>query len=113
MIRNRVNCNILSKMGDTATAPTLRTKIKRGANRAVYVHEEVLNILDEGLVAHVGIVHDGSPVVIPMGYARMGDKLLLHGHISSRLMKVNVSGLCRCKMFVTDVSTECCSFDIA
>ena len=86
--------DVLSSMGDTATAPTPRTKIKRGANRAVYVHEEVLDILDEGLVAHVGVVHDGSPVVIPMGYARLGDKLLLHGHISSRLMKVRAPSLC-------------------
>ena len=39
-------------------------------------------------MAHVGIVQDGSPFVIPMAYARKGNQLLLHGSISSRLMKV-------------------------
>ena len=65
-----------------------RTKVKRAAERASYEMEHIHSILDEGLVAHVGLVQDGSPVVIPMGYARKGDQLLLHGSISSRLMKV-------------------------
>lgn len=65
-----------------------RTKVKRAAQRASYETEHIHSILDEGLVAHVGLVQDGSPVVIPMGYARKGNQLLLHGSISSRLMKV-------------------------
>ncbi len=74
-------------MGDSA--PSQRTKVKRAAQRAIYDKDHVYTILDEGLVAHVGIVQDGLPVVIPMGYARMGNDLLLHGSISSRLMKVS------------------------
>jgi len=74
------------EMGDSA--PSQRTKVKRAAQRAIYDKDHVYTILDEGLVAHVGIVQDGLPVVIPMGYARMGNDLLLHGSISSRLMKV-------------------------
>lgn len=66
-----------------------RTKVKRAAERASYEMEHIHSILDEGLVAHVGLVHDGSPIVIPMGYARKGNQLLLHGSISSRLMKVS------------------------
>ena len=73
-------------MGDSA--PSQRTKVKRAAQRAIYDRNHVYTILDEGLVAHVGIVQDGLPVVIPMGYARRGNDLLLHGSISSRLMKV-------------------------
>lgn len=73
-------------MGDSA--PSQRTKVKRAADRGVYDEKHIKTILDEGLVAHVGIVQDGLPVVIPMGYARLGNNLLLHGSISSRLMKV-------------------------
>ena len=68
--------------------PSKRSTIKRLPDRGTYEQKQILDILDEGLVAHVGIVQDGLPVVIPMGYARWGDKLLLHGSLSSRLMKV-------------------------
>lgn len=75
-------------MGDSA--PSQRTQIKRAAQRAIYDKNHMYTILDEGLVAHVGLVQDGLPVVIPMGYARKGNDLLLHGSISSRLMKVDI-----------------------
>ncbi len=70
------------------SAPSKRTEVKRAAQRALYDKDPMYSILDQGLLAHVGIVQDGLPVVIPMGYARMGNELLLHGSISSRLMKV-------------------------
>lgn len=72
----------------TAAPPSQRSKVKRLPDRGTYEREQIYNILDEGLVAHVGIVQDGMPIIIPMGYARRGDQLLLHGSISSRLMKV-------------------------
>lgn len=65
-----------------------RTQVRRAAARGSYEAQHIYSILDEGLVAHVGLVQDGSPFVIPMGYARKGNQLLLHGSISSRLMKV-------------------------
>lgn len=59
---------------------------------------EVLDgILDEGLVAHVGIVEeDGRPVVIPTGYVRDGDRLLLHGSKAGRLMRALAAGRDAC-----------------
>lgn len=74
------------------SAPSQRTQAKRVAHRATYEKDTMYSILDEGLVAHVGIVQDGSPVVIPMGYGRMGNELLLHGSVSSRLMKAMKAG---------------------
>ena len=71
------------------TPASQRTKVKRAADRGSYEKEHIYSILDEGLVAHVGLVQDGSPFVIPMGYARKGNQLLLHGSISSRLLKVS------------------------
>ena len=78
-----------------------RTEVKRSAGRASYETEQIHSILDEGLVAHVGLVQDGSPVVIPMGYARKGNQLLLHGSISSRLMKVGPFDTLLCTGSVT------------
>lgn len=75
--------------GVMSSPASQRTKVKRAAERGSYEMEHIHNILDEGLVAHVGLVQDGSPIVIPMGYARKGNQLLLHGSISSRLMKVS------------------------
>ena len=72
----------------STAAPSQRSKVKRLPDRGSYETQQIYDILDEGLVAHVGIVQDGLPVVIPMGYARRGDQLLLHGSLSSRLMKV-------------------------
>jgi len=49
-------------------------------------------ILDEGRVAHVGLVEDGSPIVIPMAYGRDGDDLLLHGSRASRMARTLAAG---------------------
>lgn len=49
-------------------------------------------MLDAGLVAHVGFVQDGEPVVIPMLYAREGEVLYLHGARKARIVRLLVSG---------------------
>src|SRR3954454_18018365 len=63
------------------------TKVKRLPARASYERDEAYAILDEGLIAHVGIAVDGQPFVIPMAYGRDGDRLLLHGSVASRLLR--------------------------
>jgi hypothetical protein len=76
--------------------PTRRSTIRRNAKRGVYDREVVNAILDAGLIAHVGFVHDGQPYVIPMSYARDGDRLLLHGAGGSRLMRTLAGGAPAC-----------------
>ena len=76
--------------------PTRRTTVRRNAKRGAYDREVVNAILDAGIVAHVGIVHEGQPYVIPMSYARDGDRLLLHGAGGSRLMRALASGAPAC-----------------
>jgi uncharacterized protein len=66
--------------------PTPRTTLRRLPQRGTYEREVVNSILDEGLVCHVGFVHEGHPVVIPTAYGRAGDTLYLHGARSSRMM---------------------------
>jgi len=76
--------------------PTRRTTVRRNPKRGVYDREVVNAILDAGLVAHVGFVHDGQPYVVPMSYARDGDRLLLHGSGGSRLMRALADGAPAC-----------------
>ena len=76
--------------------PTRRTTVRRNAKRGAYDREVVNAILDAGVVAHVGFVHDGQPYVIPMSYARDGDRLLLHGAGGSRLMRALAAGAPAC-----------------
>ncbi|MBM3674990.1 MAG: pyridoxamine 5'-phosphate oxidase family protein [Actinobacteria bacterium] len=76
--------------------PTERTRVLRNTEQAAYDPETVGSILDAGLVAHVGIVHDGAPVVIPMVYARVAGTLYLHGSVASRLMRTLRSGAPAC-----------------
>jgi len=54
-------------------------RIRRVAERGAYDRETIDQIVDAALIAHVGTVRDGAPVVIPMLAVRDGDWLLLHG----------------------------------
>ncbi len=73
-----------------------RAELRRHPERARYGREAVYAILDEGLVAHVGLVVDGQPFVIPMAYGRDGDELLLHGSVASRLQRRLATGAPAC-----------------
>ena len=76
--------------------PTSRTMVKRRAQRGVYDHATVLRILDEGLVCHMGFVVDGQPFVLPTAYARIDDRLYLHGSPSNRMLRTGTSGVGLC-----------------
>jgi nitroimidazol reductase NimA-like FMN-containing flavoprotein (pyridoxamine 5'-phosphate oxidase superfamily) len=54
----------------------------------VYARTTVHQILDAGLVAHLGVVDDGQPFVLPVGFARDGDSVLIHGSTASRAFKL-------------------------
>jgi nitroimidazol reductase NimA-like FMN-containing flavoprotein (pyridoxamine 5'-phosphate oxidase superfamily) len=71
---------------------TEATTVKRLPARASYERDEAYAILDEGLIAHVGIAVEGQPFVIPMAYGRDGDRLLLHGSVASRLLRTLDAG---------------------
>ena len=63
---------------------TDRTTISRHDERGSYDREVAYAILDEGLVAHVGLDTGNGVMVVPMTYARLGDELILHGAVASR-----------------------------
>ena len=58
---------------------TERTTIGRHPERGTDSRAEAYEILDEGLVVHVGMATEAGPVVLPTTYARVGDDLVLHG----------------------------------
>lgn len=63
---------------------TERTSISRHAERGSYNRAAAYAILDEGMIAHVGLDAGSGVMVIPMTYARLGDDLILHGAVASR-----------------------------
>lgn len=75
---------------------TDRTKLKRLPKRGHFDRETVNAILDEGFICHVGFVADGQPFVIPTGYARVDDKLYIHGSQASRMLRTLAGGLDAC-----------------
>ncbi len=68
-------------------APTGRTVPTRAPQRASYDKDVVHAILDEGWVCHLGFVRGNAPVVLPTIYARVGERLYLHGSTGSRPMR--------------------------
>jgi uncharacterized protein len=76
--------------------PSPASTVRRTADRARYDEAAVHAVLDAGFVAHVGIADGDDPTVIPMVYARQGDRLLLHGSVASRLMRHGAVGFPVC-----------------
>ena len=70
----------------------IKDRVRQLRENARYDADAVHGVLDAGLVAHVGFVEDGQPYVIPMLYARQGDRLYLHGARKARIVKLLASG---------------------
>lgn len=84
----------MNETGQTQRTP--RTQVRRLPERGAYEQETIYSILDEGLICHVGFVADGSPFVIPTGYARQGDMLYVHGSTASRMIRALSLGVEAC-----------------
>src|SRR6185369_15526188 len=76
--------------------PTPRTTLKRLPQRGKYERSTVYDILDEGLVCHIGFTVEGHPAVIPTGYGRIGDTLYIHGSPASRMLRALKGGIELC-----------------
>ena len=75
---------------------TPRTTVKRLPEKAVRDADAVSTILAAGLVAHVAVVEDDQPFVIPVAYAPYGDEILLHGSSASRAFRLLAAGAPTC-----------------
>ncbi len=68
------------------------TRIRRVPKNARYDRESVYRVLDRGRVAHVSFTIDGQPYCIPTLYARVDDRVLIHGSSASRMLRLLTSG---------------------
>lgn len=76
--------------------PTERTTVRRLPSRGHYDRKVVHEILDEGLICHLGFVVDGQPFVIPTIYVRAGETLYVHGSPASRMLRTLERGVPAC-----------------
>ena len=77
-------------------AHTSRTRVRRLPERGRYDRETIDAVLDAGLVAHLGFVHDGQPFVVPTLHARIGDDVYVHGSAASRTLRHLGAGIPAC-----------------
>ena len=78
--------------GAAHAAPSERVRLRRKRERGEYSRAAIDAILDEGLIAHLGIVEDGQPYVIPTLHARDGDVVYCHGSAASRTLRALAAG---------------------
>jgi len=67
-----------------ALSTTERTTLHRLRERGATDRSALYDVLNAGLICHLGVIIDGSPVVLPTGYGRIGDTLYLHGSSANR-----------------------------
>jgi nitroimidazol reductase NimA-like FMN-containing flavoprotein (pyridoxamine 5'-phosphate oxidase superfamily) len=72
-------------------------RLRRKRERGAYDRATIDAILDEALIAHLGIVDEhGQPFVIPTLHARDGDVVYLHGSTASRTLRALEGGAAAC-----------------
>lgn len=80
-----------------APPPSERVRLRRKRERGRYEREAIDAILDEALIAHLGIVDEhGQPFVVPVLHARDGEVVYCHGSLGSRTMRALASGVPAC-----------------
>ncbi|GAA2665398.1 pyridoxamine 5'-phosphate oxidase family protein [Nonomuraea recticatena] len=66
---------------------TPRTTLGREKHRGGTDRNDLYEVLDSGLICHLGVVVNGHPMVVPTGYGRIGDTLYLHGSTGARSLR--------------------------
>jgi len=73
--------------------PSDRVRLRRKRERGSHEREVIDAILDEALIAHLGIVESGGqPLVIPTLHARHGDVVFVHGSAAGRTLRLLARG---------------------
>ena len=67
---------------------SIENKVRQLPEKATYDRQSVHGILDSGLVAHVALIQDGAPFVVPMIYGRENETLYLHGARKARVIRM-------------------------
>jgi uncharacterized protein len=81
---------------DRSTKPPDRIRVRRNPKKGRYDRAMIEAILDRALVAHIAFAGEGEPVCIPMLFARVDEKIYLHGSRASRAMRLLAGGKPAC-----------------
>ena len=97
-VRGRRRLSTLALMAARRSHPAVstRTRVRRLPERGVYDRSAIDAVLDAGLVAHLGFVHEDQPFVIPTLHARLGDRVYVHGSAASRTLRGLATGIPAC-----------------
>lgn len=86
-----------ARQAATAPPPSDRVRLRRKRERGSYDRATIDAILDEALIAHLGIVDEqGQPFVIPTLHARSGDLVYCHGSSASHTLRALAAGAPAC-----------------
>lgn len=66
---------------------TPRTRLRRMRENGRVDRQVLHDILDAGFICHLGVLLDGTPMVVPTVYGRDGETLYLHGSVASRSLR--------------------------
>jgi nitroimidazol reductase NimA-like FMN-containing flavoprotein (pyridoxamine 5'-phosphate oxidase superfamily) len=83
-------------MSEPSYPPTALTRVRRHPERGRYDEAAVNAVLDAALMAHVGYLIDGRPLVTPTLFWREGRSLYWHGAAVSRMLGTVTEGLPVC-----------------
>jgi nitroimidazol reductase NimA-like FMN-containing flavoprotein (pyridoxamine 5'-phosphate oxidase superfamily) len=75
-----------------ALSATGRTRHQRLREQGRTDRADLLAVLRAGFIAHLGVVVDGTPMVIPTSYGFDDDTLYLHGSVASRSLAARPPG---------------------
>jgi len=87
-----------SSRSETPAGPASdRVRLRRKRERGSHDRAVIDAILDEALIAHLGITgQDGQPLVIPTLHARRGDVVYVHGSVAGRTLRALAAGAPLC-----------------
>lgn len=83
---------------DETAPPSLRTRIRRIAQRGHYDRTTLHAIVDDAFICHVAFADAHGVHCIPTACWREGDYLYIHGSNGSRMLKLAASGAQVCVM---------------
>ncbi|MEV5500899.1 pyridoxamine 5'-phosphate oxidase family protein [Nonomuraea fuscirosea] len=68
---------------------TPRTTLGRSKERGSTDRDDLYEVLDSGLICHLGVIVNGHPMVVPTGYGRIGETLYLHGSTGASSLRAS------------------------
>jgi len=78
------------------TSGSDRLRVRRGPHKGLYDRESIEGVLDRGLICHVAFSTGDDVYCTPMLYARIGDRVYVHGSSASRAMRALAGGAAAC-----------------